>query len=189
MGKRGWILAAMLAGLMVVGVGGGVILAHGGVKGVGGFGKGAAEGMSLTERVAESLGMEESAVSVAFEEAKENWDGEGSLIVDVAESLGVEELALEDALVQAKRAMANEAVRARMDAMVEKELISQEEGDEYVEWFEDRPEFLDRGGWVGKARMGNGTSKSGGLGGGHWSRRGGSWGSGHENSWKGYTKP
>ena len=51
MGKRGWILAVILAGLMVVGVGGGVILAHGGVKGIGGFGKGAVEGMSLTERV------------------------------------------------------------------------------------------------------------------------------------------
>ena len=189
MGKRGWILAVILAGLMVVGVGGGVILAHGGVKGIGGFGKGAVEGMSLTERVAEILGLEESAVSDAFEEAKESWDGEGSFVADVAEVLGVEESALDGALTQAKRAMANDAVRARMDAMVAKELISQEEADEYVEWFESRPEFLDRGGWVKRAGMDNGTSESGRQGGGHWGKRGGNRGAGHENSWKGYIKP
>ena len=185
MGKRGWILAVILAGLMVVGVGGGVILAHGGVKGVSGFGKGATEGESLTERVAEILGLEESAVSDAFEEAKESWDGEGSFVADVAEVLGVEESALDGALTQAKRAMANEAVRARMDAMVVKELITQEEADEYVEWFESRPEFLDRGGWVERAGMDNGTSKSGRQGGGHWGNRGGNRGAGHENSSEG----
>ena len=151
MGKRGWILAVILAGLMVVGIGGGVILAHGGVKGVGGFGRGAGDGESLTERVAEILGVEESA--------------------------------LEDALTQAKRAMANDAVRARMDAMVEKDLITQEEADEYVEWFESRPEFLDRGGLVERDRMGNGMSKSGWRSGGHWGKRGGNRGAGHENSW------
>ena len=191
MGKRGWILAVILAGLMVVGVGGGVILAHGGVKGIGGFGKGAVEGMSLTERVAEILGLEESAVSDAIEEAKESWDGEGSFVAEIAEILGVEESALEDALTQAKRAMANDAVRARMDAMVAKELITQEEADEYVSWFESRPEFLDRGGWVEKSRMGQaeGASGDGWWGGGHWGKRGGGRGAGHENSWKGYTKP
>ena len=189
MGKRGWILAVILAGLMVVGVGGGVILAHGGVKGIGGFGKGAVEGMSLTERVAEILGLEESDVSDAIEEAKENWDGEGSFVADVAEILGVEESALEDALAQAKRAMANEAVQARMDPMVAKELISQEEADEYVSWFESRPEFLDRGGWVERAGMDNDTSRNGWRDGGHWGERGGNRGPGNENSWKGYTKP
>ena len=191
MGKRGWILAVILAGLMVVGVGGGIILAHGGVKGVGGFGKGATEGESLTERVAEILGLEESAVSDAFEEAKESWDGEGSFVAEVAEILGVEESALEDALTQAKRAMANDAVRARMDAMVAKELIAQEEADEYVLWFESRPEFLDRGGWVERAGMDHdeGASGDGWRDGRHGGRRGGGEGAGHENSWKGYTKP
>ncbi len=189
MGRRGWILAVILAGLMVVGVGGGVILAHGGVKGIGGFGKGAVEGMSLTERVAEILGLEESAVSDAIEEAKESWDGEGSFVADVAEILGVEESALEDALTQAKRAMANDVVRARMDAMVAKELIGQEEADEYVEWFESRPEFLDRGNWVERARVDNDTSGNGWHGGGHWGKRGGNRGAGHENSWKGYARP
>ena len=82
------------------------------------------EGTSLTERVAEILDLEESAVSDAIEEAKESWDGEGSFVADVAEILGVEESALEDAWAQAKRVMANEAVQARMDAMVMKELIS-----------------------------------------------------------------
>ena len=92
-------------------------------------------------------------------------------------------------MTQAMRAMTNDAVRARMDAIVAKELIGQEEADEYVAWFESRPELLDRGGLVKRAGMDNGTSKSGWQGGGHWGERGGNRGAGHENSWKGYTKP
>ena len=189
MGKRGWILAVILAGLMVVGIGGGIILAHGGVKGAAGFGKGPTEGMSLTERVAEILGLEESAVSDAIEEAKESWDGEVSFAADVAEILGVEESALEDALTQAKRVMVNEAVGARMHAMVEKGLISQAEADEYEAWFESRPDFLERDVWVKRAGMDNDTSRNGWRDGRHGGRRGGDERSGHENSWKGYTKP
>ena len=160
MGRRGWIVTAILLGLMVVGVGGGVILAHGGGKG-GGIGKVSAVGESLAARVATILELEESDVQDAFDEAKENWGGEGSFIADVAAKLGVPESELEDAMAQAKRAMSNEAVRAKMDAMVEKELITQEEADEYVEWFEDRPSFLDRGGWMTRAKGGDGTAKSG----------------------------
>ena len=175
MGKRGWILAVILTGLMVVGVGG--------------FGRGAGDGESLTERVAEILGLEESAVSDAIEEAKESWDGEGSFVAEVAEILGVEESALEDALTQAKRVMVNEAVRARMHAMVEKGLISQAEADEYVEWIESRPDFLERDVWVKRAGMDNDTSRNGWRDGRHGGRRDGDERAGHKNSWKGYTKP
>ena len=172
--KRGWILAVVLTGLMVVGIGGGVILAGGG-KGDGDYKKGGAEGASLMARVAEILGLEESVVSDAFEEAKENWDGEGSLIVDAAEILGVDESALEDALAQARRAMADEAARVRMDAMVEKGVITQAEADEYVSWFESRPAFLDRlsKGWGekrGKGRHHRGGHRDGWKGGKSWGK-------------------
>ena len=174
MGKRGWILAVVLAGLMVVGVGGGVILAGGGKGDV--SKKGGVEGASLAARVAEILEVEESEVSDAFESVKESWDEDTDFVAEVAEILGVAESDLEDALAQARRAMANEAVRARMDAMVEKKLITQEEADEYVEWFEGRPEFLDRGGWMKRARMHEGTSRGNFRGGHHRGKRGGgSW--------------
>lgn len=183
MGKRGWILAVILAGLMVVGIGGGVILAHGG-KGGGGLGKGGdGDGTSMAARVAEILGVEESDVSDAFESVKESWDEDTDFTAEAAEILGVEESELEDALAQARRAMSNEAVRARMDAMVEKGIISQEEADEYVEWFEDRPEFLDRGGWMKGARMHNGMWRGDRRGGHHSGNRGGrSWHKGGEKS-------
>jgi len=171
-GKRGWIVAVILAGLMVVGVGGGVILAHGG-KGGGGLGKGGDNGTSLAVRVAEILEMEASDVTDAFESVKESWDKDTDFIAEAAEILGVEESELEDALTQAGREMANEAVRARMDAMVEKELISQEEADGYIEWFEDRPEFLDRGGWMKGTRMHRGASRGDWRGGHHRGKRGG----------------
>ncbi len=188
MGKRGWILTVILAGLMMVGVGGGVILAHGG-KGGGGFGKGGDDGTSLAARVAEILEVGESDVSDAFESVKESWDEDTDLIAEVAEILGVAESELRDALAQASRAMANEAVRARMDAMVAKELITQEEVDEYVEWFEGRPEFLDRGGWMKGTRMHGGTSRGDFRGGHHSGKRGGrSWNKGEEDSSTSYTE-
>ena len=182
MGKRGWILAVILAGLMVVGVGTGVILAHGG-KGGGGFGKGGDDGTSLAARVAEILEVEEGDVSDAFESVKEGWDEDTDFMAEAAEILGVAESELEDALAQARRSMANEAVRARMDAMVEKEFFSREEADEYVEWFEGRPEFLDRGGWMKGARMQGGMSRGDFRGGYHSGKRGGrSWHKGEEGS-------
>lgn len=188
MGKRGWIIAVILAGLMVVGVGGGVILAHGG-KGGGGFGKGGDDGTGLAARVAEILEVEESDVSDAFESVKASWDEDTDFIAEVAEILGVSESELEDALTQARRAMVNEAVGARMDAMVENELITQEEADEYVEWFEDRPAFLDRGGWMKGTRMQKGMSKGNWRGGYHSGKRGGrSWNKGEEGSSTSYTE-
>ena len=183
MAKRGWILAVILAGLMVVGIGGGVILAHGG-KGGGGLGKdGDSVGASLAARVAEILGVEESDVTDAFQSVKESWDEDTDFIAEAAEILGVEESELEDALMQARRSMSNEAVRARMGAMVARELISQEEADRYVSWFEDRPEFLDRVGWMKGARMHNGMSRGDRRGGHHSGSRGGrSWHNGGDKS-------
>ena len=169
-GSRGWILAVVLAALMVAGVGGGVILAGGG-KGDDDSRKGVASGAGLTARVAEILGLEESVVADAFESVKEGWDEDTGFVAEAAEILGVEESALEDALAQARREMANEAMRSRMDAMVEKGLLTREQADEYVSWFESRPAFLDRGvgfakgkvrGWGGKVRGGKGGWKDGG---------------------------
>ena len=143
--KRGWILAVILAGLMVVGIGGGVILAHGGREGRRWVGKAVAEGGSLAERVAEILDLEESDVTDAFAEAKENWDGEGSIIAEAAEILGVEESALEDALGQAKARDGKRGGPGQDGRDGGEGVDYQEEADEYVEWFEGRPEFVDRG--------------------------------------------
>ena len=197
MAKRGWILAVILAGLMVAAVGGGVILAHGGIKGSGGFDKTAADGKSLAARVAEILALEESQVTDAIQQAKDNWDGERTFVAETSEILDVEESALKDALAQAKHAMANEAVRTRMDAMVEKELITQEEADQFVEWFEARPAFLERDGWMKRSSIGKGMSKTGWRDGFHRGKRGGrSWGkhwnqpepANEEHSSTGYTE-
>ena len=71
--------------------------------------------------------------------------------------------------------MADEAMRVRMDAMVEKGVITQAEADEYVSWFESRPAFLDRigKGWgdrKGKGRHHRGKSRDGWKGGKSWGK-------------------
>ncbi len=167
MHRKGWIVAAILVGLMVVGIGGGVILAHSG-KGGGGLGKSDGDGVGLAARVAEILELEESDVTDAFETVKENWDKDTDFVAEAAIILGVEEADLEDALAQARRDMANEAVSARMDALVENEKLTREQADEYIEWFEDRPEFLERA-FVGPRLGGWGR---GGKVGGHWRMKG-----------------
>ena len=179
MSKRGWIIAVILAGLMVVGIGGGVILAHGG-KGGDRDGKTNAEGQSLAARVAEILEVEESDVSDAFATVKDNWDSDTDFIAEVSIILEVEQSDLENAFAQAKREMANKAVRARADAMVEKELLTQDEADEYVEWFESRPEFVNRG--FGGSRFG-GWGR-GGKGGGYSRMKDGRGGADGETVWR-----
>ena len=184
MAKKGWIIAAILAALMVVGVGGGVILAHGsGGKGDGGFSKVVPDGASMTERVATTLGLEESVVADAFESVKEDWDWDTDFVAEAATILGVETETLESAISQAKRAMENEMVRAGVDAMVEAELITQAEADEYVQWFEARPSFLDnleRGRKFGRGDGFGGWKHHRGKGGKSWHK---SWDESWDKDW------
>jgi hypothetical protein len=72
----------------------------------------------------------------------------------VAEILGIEQQDLEDAVQQARREMVDQKVQARLDALVEAGRLTQEQADEYLQWFKDRPEdiplFLGRGAHSGK---------------------------------------
>ena len=72
-------------------------------------------------------------------------DGDGdspksTFISKVASILELDEDTVRDAFEQARSEMAEERVEAMLDAKVEKGLITQEEADEYLEWFQDRPD-------------------------------------------------
>lgn len=68
----------------------------------------------------------------------------------VAEILGIEQSKVEDAMQQAGREMADEKVEQRLQRMVEAGRLTQEQADEYLAWFRERPQdipgFLGMGG-------------------------------------------
>ena len=60
----------------------------------------------------------------------------------VAEILGLEEAQVSDAMKQARQELRDEAMQSRLDSLVEKGLITQEQADEYRDWRQSRPEML-----------------------------------------------
>ena len=77
----------------------------------------------------------------------------------VAEILGLDETDVKDAMTQAKRQLYDEAVQAKLDAMVAAGEITQDQADEYKTWIDSRPEGLGDRGWFGRGRHGKGFHK------------------------------
>ncbi len=106
-----------------------------------------------------------------------------SFVARVAEILELEESTVQDAFTQAKRQQVDEAYRGRLDKMVERGRLTEDEANEQFSWFEERPDsaversksgrsdgkgFHRRGFKDGESRWGH----RGGRGG--WRNRGGS---------------
>ncbi len=82
-------------------------------------------------------------------------DSSKSFAGRVAEILGLDEDTVADAMEQAKEDMRDEAIKAKLDALVEAGEITQDEADEYLEWLEDRPD-VDFGRGHGRGFRGKG---------------------------------
>ena len=85
----------------------------------------------------------------------EDEDGSKSFAGRVAEILGLEEDTVADAMEQAKEEMRDEAIKAKLDALVEDGTLTQDEADAYLEWLESRPD-VDFGGGHGRGFHGKG---------------------------------
>ncbi len=70
----------------------------------------------------------------------EDEDSSKSFAGRVAEILGLEEDTVADAVKQAKEDMRDEAVKAKLDALVEDGKMTQEDADAYLEWLQSRPD-------------------------------------------------
>lgn len=80
----------------------------------------------------------------------------------VANILGLEPEQVQDAFLQARREMQNESLKMRLDRMVERGLLTQEQAAEQYNWFQSRPENLAPGIWGGgKTRQGFGPERIG----------------------------
>jgi hypothetical protein len=78
--------------------------------------------------------------------AQENGDGETPVIESfasrVAAILGLDEAQVQDAMDQARREMQDEALKSKLDSLVEQGRLTQEQADEYWQWYQSRPEGI-----------------------------------------------
>ena len=72
----------------------------------------------------------------------------------VASILGLDEDTVEDAIAQARQELMDEAIQAKLDAMVEAGYLTRQQADEYKAWLDSRPEGIERfgKGWFGGRR-------------------------------------
>ena len=98
--------------------------------------------------------------SVALAQENENSDSNASkLAVKVAEILGLDAAVVDDAIRQASEELKGEAIRKKLNALVENGRLTQEQADENPNWIQSRPEGIPG---IGKHHWG------------HWTR--GNWG-------------
>ena len=63
----------------------------------------------------------------------------------VAAILGLEEAQVQDAFNQAARETQDEGLQRKLDRQVDQGRLTQEQADEYMEWYQSRPEALSPG--------------------------------------------
>ena len=90
-----------------------------------------------------------------------------SMASRVAAILGLGEQEVEDAFKQARREMHDERFETRMDRLVEKGQITEDEASEAIDWYQSRPEDIGHGRpgsrFKGRGHQGPG-SRFGGFG-------------------------
>ena len=68
-------------------------------------------------------------------------DNQGkTLLARVADILGIDQQKLEDAYNQAKKEMSDEALTSKLDTLVKAGKLTQEQADQYKQWWESRPD-------------------------------------------------
>jgi len=69
--------------------------------------------------------------------------GQDTLLARVAEILDVDQADLEAAIRQARQEMRSDAMKDRLEKLVEQGQITQEEADQYLEWWQARPDIFE----------------------------------------------
>ena len=81
-----------------------------------------------------------ASLSVALAKEDEKGDsGAGQVAVKVAEILGLDAAVVDDAIKQAIRETVDEAIQKKLNALVEKGQLTQEQADGYLNWAKSRP--------------------------------------------------
>jgi len=76
-----------------------------------------------------------------------------TLLARVAEKLGINQQKLEDAFAEAQSEMWDEALDSRLQYLVDQGKITQDEADQYKEWWQSRPDVPIRFGFRGRGGL------------------------------------
>ena len=85
-----------------------------------------------------------TTAAVMAQEEPESTPEAGGLLARVAEILDIPQEELIDAFKQARQELRQETCLRALDMAVEKELISQDEADQIMGWWQQKPEVLDQ---------------------------------------------
>jgi len=88
------------------------------------------------------------------------------LLARVAEILGIEEQKVTDAFAQAASELRTQALQDHIQKLVEEGKITQAEADQYLQWWSQRPEVMNKGlvPGLGGGGFGGGRMRGGGFG-------------------------
>ena len=94
--------------------------------------------------------------SIAFAQGNEGGDSNaGKLATKVAEILGLDTAVVDDAIKQAREELRDEAIQKKLNALVEKGQLTQEQADEYLNWIQSKPEGIPAIGKQSFGKMGH----------------------------------
>ncbi len=92
-----------------------------------------------------------STAAVVFAQTGNGDDGPAkTLLARVAEILDIDQQVLEDAFTQAQSEMQTEALENYLQSLVEQDKITQEQADDYLGWWQARPDVPARFGFGGR---------------------------------------
>ena len=81
--------------------------------------------------------------SIALAQGNEGGDSNASkLATKVAEILGLDTTVVDHAIQQAREELRDEAVKKKLDSLVEKGNLTQEQADERLDWIQSKPEGI-----------------------------------------------
>jgi hypothetical protein len=87
-----------------------------------------------------AIGVVTAGAALAQESDTEGSSTISSFASRVASILGLDEAQVQDAMNQAQRELHEEALKSRLDALVEAGRITQEQADQYLQWYQSRPD-------------------------------------------------
>ena len=94
--------------------------------------------------------------SIALAQGNEGGDSNASkLAIRVAEILGLDTAFVDDAIKQAREELRDEAIQKKLNALVEKGRLTQEQADEYLNWIQSKPEGIPAIGKQSFGKMGH----------------------------------
>ena len=96
------------------------------------------------------------SLTVVFAQGNAEGDSNASkLAIKVAEILGLDTAVVDDAIKQARRELRDEAGQKKLNALVEKGRLTQEQADEYLNWIQSKPEGIPAIGKQSFGKMGH----------------------------------